>query len=86
MSKYVTMRSYKIATVGPQPIPQGTEVLLRFSDCGASQWVLDCSGVRFDMGEGQFMELSKSVQLPRTLGELQSGCCSSRSRVPLPQT
>lgn len=70
------MRSFKVVKFGQPlceqtgslPAPKGTEVLLRVSACGVCHSDLHILDGRFDLGGGQVMDLSRSVQLPRTLG------------------
>lgn len=76
MSTRTSMRSYKVANFGqaliesidPLPEPKGAEVLLRVSACGVCHSDLHLSEGRFDLGGGQFMDLTRAMQLPRTLG------------------
>jgi D-arabinose 1-dehydrogenase-like Zn-dependent alcohol dehydrogenase len=71
-----TMKSYKVTAFGSplsevvEPVrpPQGTEVLLRVVACGVCHSDLHLSDGHFDLGGGRQMDLSKALQLPRTLG------------------
>lgn len=70
------MRSFQVFEFGgplreqarPVPVPRGTEVLLRVRACGVCHSDLHVQDGHFDLGDGQVLELARSVTLPRTLG------------------
>jgi D-arabinose 1-dehydrogenase-like Zn-dependent alcohol dehydrogenase len=55
------------------PAPQGSEVLLRVSACGVCHSDLHMHDGYFDLGEGNKLDLTRSLQLPRTLGHEIAG-------------
>ena len=75
------MRSFKVVKFGeplsdqtaPLPTPRGTEVLLRVSACGVCHSDLHLLDGHFNLGGEQVLDLSRSVQLPRTLGHENRG-------------
>jgi alcohol dehydrogenase/propanol-preferring alcohol dehydrogenase len=76
MCEQAVMKSYKVTKFGapleemvePTPVPQNTEVLLRVVACGVCHSDLHLSDGHFDLGGGRQMDLSRTLQLPRTLG------------------
>ncbi|MGP6158178.1 MAG: zinc-binding dehydrogenase [Vulcanimicrobiaceae bacterium] len=75
------MTSYKLTAFGapldgrsePEPVPTGTEVLLRIVASGVCHSDLHLADGFFDLGAGKRAELSKSMALPRTLGHEIAG-------------
>jgi D-arabinose 1-dehydrogenase-like Zn-dependent alcohol dehydrogenase len=55
------------------PVPHGSEVLLRVSACGVCHSDLHMHDGYFDLGEGNRLDLTRSLQLPRTLGHEIAG-------------
>jgi len=55
------------------PQPQGTEVLLRVGSCGVCHSDLHLHDGYFDLGGGNKLDLTRSMQLPRTLGHEVAG-------------
>ena len=76
MSIHSTMKSYKVTNFGAPlqevietvRVPKGSEVLLRVMTCGVCHSDLHLSDGHFDLGGGKQMDLSRTLQLPRTLG------------------
>jgi D-arabinose 1-dehydrogenase-like Zn-dependent alcohol dehydrogenase len=76
MSIHSTMKSYKVTDFGAPlqeviesvRVPKGSEVLLRVKTCGVCHSDLHLSDGHFDLGGGKQMDLSRTLQLPRTLG------------------
>ncbi|MBU6498520.1 MAG: alcohol dehydrogenase, partial [Rhodospirillales bacterium] len=75
------MRSFKLQQFGrplceavePLPVPKGREVLVRVRCCGVCHSDIHLWEGHFDLGGGQSMDLSKALNLPRTLGHEISG-------------
>jgi D-arabinose 1-dehydrogenase-like Zn-dependent alcohol dehydrogenase len=73
--------SYKLTRFGaplerrsePEPVPGGSEVLLRVVASGVCHSDLHVADGFFDLGGGKRAELAKSVVLPRTLGHEIAG-------------
>ena len=55
------------------PQPQGTEVLLRVGHCGVCHSDLHLHDGYYDLGDGQRLDVSKGMALPRVLGHEISG-------------
>jgi D-arabinose 1-dehydrogenase-like Zn-dependent alcohol dehydrogenase len=55
------------------PIPQGTEVLLRVGHCGVCHSDLHLQDGYYDLGDGQKLDVSKGLGLPRVLGHEIAG-------------
>jgi D-arabinose 1-dehydrogenase-like Zn-dependent alcohol dehydrogenase len=55
------------------PTPQGSEVLLRVSHCGVCHSDVHVHDGYFSLGEGQKLNLSRSIVLPHTLGHEIAG-------------
>jgi alcohol dehydrogenase/propanol-preferring alcohol dehydrogenase len=76
MCEQAVMKSYKLTKFGAPleemvestPVPQNTEVLLRVVACGVCHSDLHLSDGHFDLGGGRQMDLSRTLELPRTLG------------------
>ena len=76
MSNPSPMRSYKLVQFGtplseviePPPVPQGTQVLVRIEACGVCHSDVHIADGYFDLGNGQKMDLSRGIKLPRVLG------------------
>jgi len=70
------MVSYKLTrfgaplseTIESPPMPTGTQVLLRVRACGVCHSDLHIADGFFDLGRGQKIDLSATVELPRILG------------------
>jgi D-arabinose 1-dehydrogenase-like Zn-dependent alcohol dehydrogenase len=70
------MRSYKLTgfsaplaeAIESPPAPKGAEVLLRVSACGVCHSDLHIADGYFDLGQGQKLDLTPIVNLPRILG------------------
>ena len=75
------MRSYKLTQFGAPltevielpPAPQGAQVLLRVSACGVCHSDLHIADGYFDLGQGQKLDLTPAVKLPRILGHEIAG-------------
>jgi D-arabinose 1-dehydrogenase-like Zn-dependent alcohol dehydrogenase len=75
------MTSYKLTRFGaplerlsePDPVPAGSEVLLRVAASGVCHSDLHIADGFFDLGGGKRAELARSVALPRTLGHEIAG-------------
>ncbi|MBV8211130.1 MAG: alcohol dehydrogenase catalytic domain-containing protein [Burkholderiaceae bacterium] len=57
----------------PTPVPQGSEVLLRVDGCGVCHSDVHLTDGYFDLGDGNKVDLSRAVSLPRTLGHEIAG-------------
>lgn len=76
-----TVRSYQVQEFGKplveaireQPVPTGSEVLLRVSGCGACHSDLHMRDGHFDLGNGNRLDLARTVKPPRTLGHEITG-------------
>ncbi len=55
------------------PVPQGSEVLLQVSHCGLCHSDVHLHDGYFDLGAGQRLDVTRSVQPPRTLGHEIAG-------------
>lgn len=55
------------------PAPVGTEVLLRVGSCGLCHSDLHLHDGYFDLGDGQQLDLSRGIALPRVLGHEIAG-------------
>lgn len=55
------------------PAPQGTEVVLRIASCGVCHSDVHMHDGYFDLGGGHRLDLSRTVQPPRTLGHEIAG-------------
>ena len=55
------------------PTPQGSEVLLRVGHCGVCHSDLHLQDGYYDLGDGQQLDLSKGLGLPRVLGHEIAG-------------
>ena len=55
------------------PEPRGSEVLMRVSACGVCHSDLHMHDGYFDLGEGNKLDLTRALQLPRTLGHEIAG-------------
>ena len=55
------------------PTPQGTEVLLRVSHCGVCHTDLHLHDGYYELGDGQRLDMSKGMALPRTMGHEIAG-------------
>lgn len=55
------------------PVPQGSEVLLQVAACGVCHSDVHLQDGYFALGEGQQLDVSRSVQPPRTLGHEIAG-------------
>lgn len=55
------------------PVPQGTEVLLRVDRCGVCHSDLHLQDGYYDLGDGQKLDVSKGLGLPRVLGHEIAG-------------
>jgi len=55
------------------PTPQGSEVVLRLQACGVCHSDVHLHDGHFDLGEGNKIDLSRSMKLPRTLGHEMAG-------------
>ena len=70
------MKKYALVEIGkpleeldcPDPVPTGTEVLVRIRRSGVCHSDLHIADGYFDMGEGKKMELKDRMQLPMALG------------------
>jgi D-arabinose 1-dehydrogenase-like Zn-dependent alcohol dehydrogenase len=70
------MRSHKLTRFGAPrskviespPAPKETQVLLRVSACGVCHSDLDVADGYIDLGQGQKLDLARTVKLPRILG------------------
>lgn len=75
------MRCYPVTAFGaplprterPTPAPQGTEVLLRVTAAGVCHSDLHLSEGKFDLGEGESFDLSRTMPLPVTMGHEIAG-------------
>ena len=57
-----------VATEGPVPAPEGRQVLLRTLACGVCHSDVHLADGFFDLGNGNRIDLARSLRLPRTLG------------------
>jgi D-arabinose 1-dehydrogenase-like Zn-dependent alcohol dehydrogenase len=55
------------------PVPQGTEVLLKVGHCGVCHSDLHLHDGYYDLGDGQKLDMSKGMALPRVLGHEIAG-------------
>ena len=55
------------------PVPQGTEVLLKVGHCGLCHSDLHLQDGYYDLGDGQKLDVSKGLGLPRVLGHEIAG-------------
>jgi D-arabinose 1-dehydrogenase-like Zn-dependent alcohol dehydrogenase len=55
------------------PVPQGTEVLLSVGHCGLCHSDLHLQDGYYDLGDGQKLDVSKGLNLPRVLGHEIAG-------------
>jgi len=55
------------------PVPQGAEVLLRVDRCGVCHSDLHLQDGYYDLGDGQKLDVSKGLGLPRVLGHEIAG-------------
>lgn len=60
-------------TEAPDPVPVGTEVLVRISHCGVCHSDLHLQDGYFDLGGGQKLDVRANRQLPFTLGHEIAG-------------
>jgi alcohol dehydrogenase len=75
------MRSYKLTQFGAPlseviespPSPKGAQVLVRVSACGVCHSDLHIADGYFDLGQGQKLDLTATVKLPRILGHEIAG-------------
>ena len=75
------MRCYPVTAFGAPlprteratPTPQGTEVLLRITASGVCHSDLHLSEGKFDLGEGESFDLSRTMTLPVTMGHEIAG-------------
>ena len=75
------MLSYQVETFGrplarvlrDTPSPQGSEVLLEVKSCGVCHSDVHLHDGYFALGEGNRLDLTRSVQPPRTLGHEIAG-------------
>lgn len=75
------MLSYQIETFGKPlaqairetPKPQGSEVLLKIGSCGVCHSDVHLQDGYFDLGGGNRMDMTRAMQLPRTLGHEIAG-------------
>ncbi|MBL8362789.1 MAG: alcohol dehydrogenase catalytic domain-containing protein [Rubrivivax sp.] len=75
------MLSYQVEAYGrplaevlrDTPAPQGTEVLLRVHCCGVCHSDVHLQDGWFDLGGGQRIDMTRAMQLPRTLGHEIAG-------------
>lgn len=77
----MSMVSYQVESFGKPlaqalrevPQPTGTEVVLKVGSCGVCHSDVHLHDGYFDLGEGNHLDLSRSVQPPRTLGHEIAG-------------
>ena len=62
-----------VAADGPPPVPRGGEVLMRTLACGVCHSDVHLADGYFDLGEGNRIDLARSLRLPRTLGHEIAG-------------
>ena len=55
------------------PVPQGTEVLLKVGHCGVCHSDLHLHDGYYDLGDGQKLDVSKGMNLPRVMGHEIAG-------------
>ncbi len=55
------------------PMPQGSEVVLRVGSCGVCHSDVHLHDGYFDLGEGNKLDMTRALQLPRTLGHEIAG-------------
>jgi alcohol dehydrogenase/propanol-preferring alcohol dehydrogenase len=75
------MRCYPVTAFGaplarvdrPTPAPTGTEVLLRVTASGVCHSDLHLWDGKFDLGEGESLDLARTMKLPLTLGHEIAG-------------
>ncbi len=75
------MLSYQIEAFGQPlaqvlrdtPVPQGSEVIVRVGSCGVCHSDVHLHDGYFDLGGGNHLDVSRSVQPPRTLGHEIAG-------------
>src|SRR5260221_847882 len=75
------MRCYPVTAFGaklprtdrPTPTPQGTEVLVRITASGVCHSDLHLLEGKFDLGEGENLDLARTMKLPLTLGHEIAG-------------
>jgi D-arabinose 1-dehydrogenase-like Zn-dependent alcohol dehydrogenase len=75
------MLSYQVETFGKPlaqviretPKPQGTEVVVRIGSCGVCHSDVHLQDGYFDLGGGNRLDMSRPMQLPRTLGHEIAG-------------
>ncbi|MBI3515073.1 MAG: alcohol dehydrogenase catalytic domain-containing protein [Proteobacteria bacterium] len=75
------MRCYPVTAFGaplprtdrPTPTPQGTEVLVRITASGVCHSDLHLLEGKFDLGEGESLDLARTMKLPLTLGHEIAG-------------
>jgi alcohol dehydrogenase/propanol-preferring alcohol dehydrogenase len=75
------MRCYPVTAFGaplarterPTPTPAGTEVLLRITASGVCHSDLHLLEGKFDLGEGEHLDLARTMKLPLTLGHEIAG-------------
>ena len=77
----MSMISYQVETFGTPlaqklreiPQPQGREVVLRIGSCGVCHSDVHLHDGYFDLGGGHKLDMSRTVQAPRTLGHEIAG-------------
>src|SRR5258706_3225991 len=75
------MRCYPVTAFGaklprtdrPTPTPQGTEVLVRITASGVCHSDLHLLDGKFDLGEGESLDVARTMKLPLTLGHEIAG-------------
>ena len=85
MNEAPQMHSYKVTRFGsplcqavePLPVPVGTQVLLKVRACGVCHSDLHILDGYFDLGHGNKMDLTRGIQLPKTLGHEIVGTVSA---------
>lgn len=81
MTESMQMRSFKMTRFGsplceavePVPEPAGTQVLVKVMACGVCHSDLHILDGYFDLGHGRKMDLTRGIQLPKTLGHEIAG-------------
>ncbi len=75
------MLSYQVETFGKPlaqalretPLPQGSEVIVKVGSCGVCHSDVHLHDGYFELGEGNKLDMSRPMQLPRTLGHEIAG-------------
>ncbi len=75
------MLSYQVEAFGKPlaqviretPAPSGTEVVLRIGSCGVCHSDVHLHDGYFDLGDGKRLDMTRAMQLPRTLGHEIAG-------------